>query len=467
MARRLNESITLLETLNRDLEREVARRTVEVQRAADFSALLNAPLGAQDAHASPEAEAAGPDAPVGLGRLLDDAVAALCAGTGSPAGAVMLVREQEPGVPPTSELELARFAGAPPDSFGPPPPAEQLEVGIPFIDGARLVMPLCLGPQVVGCLLLLDVPARDDLLRFVSQGAAQLAIAIANVRAYAALDELAHALRERNEVLADQRDQLSEMNRLKSEFLANVSHELRTPLNAIIGYGELLGGGLYGPLTPEQRHALTGIGESGHGLIQLIDQILDLAKVEAGKMTLQREEVDVAAAVRTVVNEAAALAKDRPYAVRLFAKGEPRLHTDRAKLKQIVTNLVGNAVKFTREGRVDVFVRADPSGGCSIAVEDTGIGIKPEDMGIIFEEFRQVDGSYTREFGGTGLGLAIARRFAGMLGGEITVESTVGVGSTFTVRLPSRAPDSVPSPLPTGRTLRLAAPRTGGDSRGS
>jgi len=170
------------------------------------------------------------------------------------------------------------------------------------------------------------------------------------------------------------------------------------------------------------------------------------------------EEVDVAEAVRAVLNEAAPLAKDRPYKLQLLSTLRPRLRTDGAKVKQIVTNLVSNAIKFTARGRVDVVIRAETSGGCTIAVRDTGIGIKTEDMKIIFEEFRQVDGSYTREFGGTGLGLAIARRFAELLGGQITVESKVGVGSTFTLHLPKEPPAAAPPPRSPRQTIPPPVP---------
>jgi signal transduction histidine kinase len=246
------------------------------------------------------------------------------------------------------------------------------------------------------------------------------------------------------------------MNRLKSEFLASISHELRTPLNAIIGYAELIGDGIYGDVNGEQKTALTGIDESGKNLLSLINQILDLSKIEAGKMQVHLEEIDVHELARSVLGEAASLAKDRPYKPQLLTVTRAKVRTDGAKVKQILTNLVSNAIKFTAKGRVDVSIRAEPSGGCTIAVRDTGIGIKQEDMKIIFEEFRQVDGSYTREFGGTGLGLAIAKRFAELLGGSIAVESKVGVGSTFALTLPREAPDpsqrqrrsTLPPPVP-------------------
>ncbi len=258
-------------------------------------------------------------------------------------------------------------------------------------------------------------------------------------------------LHQRNIALAQQRDQLQEMNRLKSEFLANVSHELRTPLNAIIGYTELIAEETYGSVTAEQRSALGGIDESGHNLIQLINQILDLSKIEAGKMELFLEEVDLTSLARAVVAETTPLTKDRPYRVELVAAAPSRIRTDGAKVKQILTNLVSNAIKFTPHGRVDLTIRPQPQGGCTLAVRDSGIGIKTEDMAIIFEEFRQVDGSSTRTAGGTGLGLAIARRVAELLGGSLTVESQPHVGSIFTLHLPQQPPFEK-----NGKTVRRA-----------
>jgi len=362
------------------------------------------------------------------------------------------------------DLRLERCIGQDPEAFAPPPPIELLEDGVTFIDGDRTVAPMLLGAEVIGFVSFVGMQPSDDLLRFASQAAMQLAVAVGNVRAYGAADRLAKALKERNVALARQRDQLREMNRLKSEFLANVSHELRTPLNAIIGYCELIADGIYGGVNDAQLGAVAGIDESGRNLVQLINQILDLAKVESGKMAVHFEEVDLVEVARAVVAEAAllALGQRRPYQVRLFAIGPARLSTDGPKVKQILTNLVSNAVKFTRQGAVDIAVAGTVDGGCEIAVKDTGIGIRPDDLDIIFEEFRQVDGSYTREFGGTGLGLAIAKRFAGMLGGAIAVRSTVGEGSTFVLRLPARPPLPLGASLLQGDTPRpppLGSPR--------
>ena len=446
MAARLRESIAALEEQSRNLEATVERRTAEGQRAAAFSALLNAPLGRAEEGPVHETD----ERPGRLAPLVGPALRLLADHTGARGVALWLTREEQVEF----ELAIVHRLGAGVSAFAPAPPQGRLEEPC-FVDGKRLQVPLRLGPEIIGCLTLLEVPTVDEVRRFVVPAAAQLAIAVSNVRAYAASAHLAGVLERRSSELKQQRDQLQEMNRLKSEFLARVSHELRTPLNAIIGYAELIGDEIYGPITPAQAEALQSVDESGRSLLDLINQILDLAKIESGKMAVHLAELDVVALIQGVLAEADALTKDRPYRVILDAPERLPLRTDGAKIKQIVSNLVTNAIKFTREGEVRVTARAEPGFGCTIEVRDTGIGIRSEDMKIIFEEFRQVDGSSTREFGGSGLGLAIAKRFAELLGGFIAVESAPGVGSTFTLHLPRDTPTAqhrrvtLPPPVPT------------------
>jgi signal transduction histidine kinase len=241
------------------------------------------------------------------------------------------------------------------------------------------------------------------------------------------------------------------MNRLKSEFLANVSHELRTPLNAILGYTELISEGIYGPTTGEQVEALNGVDESSKNLLTLINQILDLSKVESGKIEVYATEVAVHDIAQQVSAESQILLRDKPLKLNVVAPTRVVVKTDANKVHQIVTNLVSNAIKFTDRGTVSILVAGVREGGCTIKVKDTGIGIRKEDQQLIFEEFRQVDGSSTRKYAGTGLGLAIARRFALLLGGQLTVESTVGVGSTFTLTLPAEPRTRPPMPPSSGR----------------
>jgi signal transduction histidine kinase len=215
-----------------------------------------------------------------------------------------------------------------------------------------------------------------------------------------------------------------------------MSHELRTPLNAIMGFAEAIRDGVAGSPTGEQREFAEDIYQAGRQLLGMINDILDLAKVEAGAMELTLEPCDVAALVDEVVRVARGLARRK--GVELKSDVQPRpldLTVDALKLKQILYNLLSNGIKFTGTGgSVTVEARAGRE-LVTVRVTDTGIGIAPEDLVTIFEEFRQVDSSLTRKHEGTGLGLALTRRLVELHGGEITVESELGKGSTFTVTL--------------------------------
>jgi PAS domain S-box-containing protein len=237
-------------------------------------------------------------------------------------------------------------------------------------------------------------------------------------------------------------DQILEANQLKTAFLANMSHELRTPLNAIIGYADLLDQGIYGDLAPRQQPAVEGIGTRAQDLLRLINDILDLAKIESGRMDLLIENIPLEELMDEVVETAQVLAIDKPIVIN-WNRPEDRivLRTDRRKLQQILLNLVNNAVKFTFEGHVVLDTELASGGDIVFAVRDSGIGIPDSEVGQIFDEFRQVDGTSTRKFGGTGLGLAISHKFAGHLGGELSADSELGVGSVFTLRIPVRLED--------------------------
>ncbi len=248
-----------------------------------------------------------------------------------------------------------------------------------------------------------------------------------------------------NADLQRQNDEIVEANRLKSQFLANVSHELRTPLNAVIGYSDLLGGGVYGDLGPRQLSAVAGISARAKDLLALIDDILDLAKIESGNTDLRIEAIDLPAIVANVVETGQLLSNDKPISVVWIDEGTLglTLSSDPYRLRQILLNLVNNAVKFTHDGFVRVLTRAHGE-GLEIAVMDSGIGIASGHLESIFDEFRQVDGTTTRQYGGTGLGLAICRRLATALGASLTVESTLGEGSTFRLWMPLEAPGHLP-----------------------
>jgi len=229
---------------------------------------------------------------------------------------------------------------------------------------------------------------------------------------------------------------LREVDRLKSEFLANMSHELRTPLNSIIGYSEIMLMGINGPLNDETMEDVEAIRTSGRHLLSLINDILDLAKIEAGRMVLEIEPIDIKALFDSVrVNNLALFHKK---AVELYIKVPetmPMIEGDRVRINQILTNLVGNAIKFTDEGSVTLQATHDED-WVLLDVIDTGIGIEEEHLNTIFVQFRQVDGSSTRRAEGSGLGLAITKHLVEMHSGMISVKSRVDEGSVFTVRLP-------------------------------
>jgi signal transduction histidine kinase len=233
--------------------------------------------------------------------------------------------------------------------------------------------------------------------------------------------------------------QLEVANKHKSEFLANMSHELRTPLNAIIGFSEVLIDKMFGELNAKQADYMKDIHESGRHLLSLINDILDLSKIEAGRMDLEISSFDLPSAL----SNAMTLVRERAqrHGIELSLKVDKRLgafQADERKFKQIVVNLLSNAVKFTPDGgRVDVSAKKF-DGKIEVAVRDTGIGIAPEDHAAVFEEFKQVGRDYTKKAEGTGLGLALTRRFVELHGGEVKLESAPGKGSTFTVLLPIR-----------------------------
>jgi PAS domain S-box-containing protein len=245
-------------------------------------------------------------------------------------------------------------------------------------------------------------------------------------------------LEERNRQLQWQSFELQKASRLKSEFLANMSHELRTPINVILGYTSLLREQIYGSLNTQQDEALAKTYTTSQHLLDLINDILDLSKIEAGKMPLHLEPVSVAELVSELSEALLPILRDRDLAYRVDVIDElAPIRTDRTKLKQVLLNLVSNAVKFTQEGSVTVTVgRGQVDSGIRVIVADTGIGIKSEDLRAIFEDFRQIDQSHTREHGGTGLGLSITRKLLTLLGGSIDVASEYGVGTTFTIELP-------------------------------
>jgi signal transduction histidine kinase len=253
-------------------------------------------------------------------------------------------------------------------------------------------------------------------------------------RVQAATAELA----TQNELLRRQAIELEQASRLKSQFLANMSHEFRTPLNAILGYTHMLLQGVAGDLPANVKRQLTRIDSNGRHLLTIINEILDITRIEAGKMPIQLSEFNVNEIVPEVMAELdAVIARSKLTITPKLVPSAPPMRSDRQKVKQIVLNLLSNALKFAHQGGIEIGVGFDAAvRTATIAVNDTGIGIAPEHHEKIFEDFRQVDDSPSRQYGGTGLGLAICRRLATALGGKISLHSTVGQGSTFTLTIP-------------------------------
>jgi signal transduction histidine kinase len=248
--------------------------------------------------------------------------------------------------------------------------------------------------------------------------------------------EKTRELQELNENLLVSYQKLKEVDHLKDEFLANMSHELRTPLNAIIGFSGMLMQDPSGRLPQEAREDLQIIYQNGRALLGLIDSILDLSKIEAGKMELELEAVDPVQLLEEVKAMAAGLIQERAIQVEFVRpEGAVRVMGDRDRLRQVFTNLVGNAVKFTEEGMVRILAQCS-GGRFQVQIEDSGIGMTEEELGRLFKPFQQVDGSITRRFGGTGLGLAISQRFMGLMHGRISATSRKGKGSAFVVEMP-------------------------------
>ncbi len=260
----------------------------------------------------------------------------------------------------------------------------------------------------------------------------QAVIAVQNVRLF-------------NEI-RDKSRQLEIANQHKSEFLANMSHELRTPLNAIIGFSEVLLERMFGELNEKQDDYLKDIFTSGKHLLSLINDILDLSKIEAGRMELDLGDFDAAQALTNAMTLVRERAQTHAISLGLEVDGlVDEIRADERKFKQILLNLLSNAVKFTPDGG-EVVVRARQVGDTiEVAVHDTGVGISAEDQLVVFDEFKQVGRHYTNKHEGTGLGLSLTKRFVELHGGSLSLQSEPGVGSTFTFTLPARAEVAQPA----------------------
>ncbi len=304
--------------------------------------------------------------------------------------------------------------------FNPLLPETKSEAAIPLRIGNRTIGAVDIQSKFVDAI-------TEDEVSVLQTLADQIAIAIDNARSFELSQEAVKEMRE--------------IDRVKSQFLANMSHELRTPLNSIIGFSRVILKGIDGPVTELQQQDLSAIYNSGQHLLSLINDILDLSKIEAGKMELAFDEVNMADITNSVISTMSGLIKDKPIELkRIIAPDLPTVRADAIRVRQVMINLLSNAAKFTDEGdiTVNVGVRPGPSGRLELQVNvtDSGTGISKEDQTKLFQAFSQVDDSPTRKTGGTGLGLSICQHLINMHGGRIWVDSEVGHGSTFSFTLP-------------------------------
>jgi signal transduction histidine kinase len=297
-------------------------------------------------------------------------------------------------------------------------------LGVPMLKDENLIGAIFVYRQEVR-------PFTDKQVALLTSFADQAVIAIENVRLF-------------NEI-QDKSRQLAEASQHKSQFLANMSHELRTPLNAIIGVSEMLREDA--EALKQDTEPLDRVLGAARHLLALINDILDLSKIEAGRMELNLDTFALPPLIDEVVKTIEPLAAKNGNQVAVHCDGTiGSLHADSMRLRQALLNLMSNANKFTERGTISVDAQQKKEDGrywITIAVADTGIGMTPEQMGKLFQEFSQADASTTRKYGGTGLGLAISKRFCQMMGGDIAVESELGRGSTFTIRLPRESRTSV------------------------
>jgi signal transduction histidine kinase/CheY-like chemotaxis protein len=302
---------------------------------------------------------------------------------------------------------------------------------------SELGLPLKISGKVIGAIDLQSTelnafPEEETaILQILSD---QISVAIDNAKAYAISQEAVEEMRE--------------LDRVKSQFLANMSHELRTPLNSVIGFSRVILKGIDGPINDVQQQDITAIYNSGMHLLNMINEILDLSKIDAGKMELQIEELSISDIINGAITNTSGLVKDKP--IELIQKVPadlPMVKADEIRISQVVINLISNAIKFTEKGSITVeaavSTTADNKSEMLVTVTDTGMGISPDDQTKLFQRFSQVDDSPTRKTGGTGLGLSICRSLIELHGGRIGLQSSeVGVGSIFFFTLPM--PDFVP-----------------------
>jgi signal transduction histidine kinase len=431
MAGQLQESYATLEGKVEERTRQLARSVSELEALGEISRAVNSSLELETvlarilAHACALADAGGgaiyvAEAEAGRFRIaathgMDEALVRAIRARSVRLGDTVVgrcVALRDPAQIPDLAAEPAY-----------PLHAAMMKAGI----RALLGVPLLREGEVIGALIVRRKrtgPFAEETVELVKSFAAQSALAVHNARLF-------HEIEQKSR-------ELEAASRHKSEFLANMSHELRTPLNAVLGYAELIQDGIYGEV-PEKIHGvLERVQQNGRHLLGLINDVLDLSKIEAGQLSLSPAEYSLRELVLDVVSATEALAAEKKLALEVEVAADlPHGQGDERRLTQVLMNLVGNAIKFTEAGAVSIRAKVE-DGSFRVEVRDTGPGIAPADRERIFEEFQQVDTSSTRRKGGTGLGLAIARRIVELHGGRIWVESTPGQGATFCFTLPLR-----------------------------
>lgn len=302
--------------------------------------------------------------------------------------------------------------------------------------GTTIAVPIALGEELHGAILMLlgggERVLSSKEIRFCRMAAFAAAIALSNAKKYERLQADAEA----RQVIARE---LAEANRLKSEYLANTSHELRTPITVILGYGQLLLDGFCSPLTGEQRKSVERVVDNAHGLLRLVEELLDYSQLRRGETGVSMRRQDVRYLIEELRGELASLRQGQRDRIQYeIDEGVSYIQTDWKKLKSVLSYLLGNAVKFTPDGEIKLSVLNGSKEAVSFVVSDTGIGIPTDKIPSIFDDFHQLDGSLARHYSGIGLGLTISKKLVELIGGRIEVESELGKGSTFKVVVPIR-----------------------------
>jgi signal transduction histidine kinase len=433
MANRLQESYSGLERKVELRTRELAQSVEELRALGEVSQAVNSTLDLEtvlDTIVAKAVHLSGTDA--GTIYVFDEASGEFQLRATYGMSAELIASLKQPHIGLSEEIAQATDRRIPvqvADLRNEPPvpgevaPAHQIMLKAGY--RARMIVPLLGANRVVGALVVRrkapgELPKTTvDLLQTF---AAQSVLAIQNARLFSEIQIKGH--------------QLEVASQHKSQFLANMSHELRTPLNAILGYTELLLDSIYGDMPPQMREVQERVNSNGKHLLGLINDVLDLSKIEAGQLTLSLDDYSIKDVVRNVFTVVEPLATEKNLALKVELPNDlPTAHGDERRLTQVLLNLVGNAVKFTESGEVAIKAAAS-NGAYTVSVRDTGPGIDPADQVKIFDEFQQADNSTTKTKGGTGLGLSIARRIVAMHGGRIWVESKLDAGSTFFLEVP-------------------------------